>query len=87
MDLTAQQAKVDDLKSQLATAQSSVSSIQSDLTLAEAELAQGTLINQLESLDEASVTTINDALANDAQNTSKISLTLPAPSAAAEAQA
>ncbi len=48
MDLTQQQAKVDALKTKLSTDEAAVSADTTELTAAEAELAQGALIRSID---------------------------------------
>lgn len=79
MDATALQDKVDGLTTQVATDEATLSTDRSALEEAKLELSQVVLINQLEALTSDEVTTINEALAGDAQNTSGITLTLPVP--------
>lgn len=73
MDLTAAQAKVDALKAQETTDETAVANDKAALALAEAELAQATLINQLEALTPDEITAVNAGLAADS---SKLSLTV-----------
>ncbi len=72
MDLTQQQAKVDALKTKLSTDEAAVSADTTELTAAEAELAQGALINQLEALTTDEITTINAGLLADGSKVSVV---------------
>jgi len=89
MDASAQQAKVDQLTSQVQsdqaaveTAQTTLANDQAALTQAQAELANISFINQLEALTSDQVAAINAALESDTANTSGIRLTLPTPAPA-----
>lgn len=77
MDSQAQQQKVDQLTAQVSADQNTLSADQTALTQASAELADITLINQLEALTPDQVTTINSALSTDPDNHLGISLTVP----------
>jgi len=70
MDTTVLQSKIDTLNQE-------ISSDQSALSIAQAELAQASIINSLEGLDAEAVTAINEALASDVDNKTGISLSLP----------
>lgn len=79
MDSTQLQQTVDNLKAAIVNDQAQLDKDNADLATAEAELAQVSLINSLESLTPEQVGTVNTALASDPANTSGITLTLPAP--------
>lgn len=77
MDSSTLQAQVDALTAQVSTDQTALANDEAALATASAELAQITLINQLEALTADEVTAISAALSTDPQNINGISLSIP----------
>lgn len=78
MDTTALQNTVDTLKSSVTTDETQLSTDNAALTQAEKDLSVVALVNQLEQLTPDEVATVQGMLANDTDNTSGISISLPA---------
>lgn len=83
MDATTLQDQVNTLTTQVATDQQTLENDQTALVKANAELAQVTLINQIEALTPDEIATINSALSTDPANTTGVTLTLPVAAAPA----
>lgn len=77
MDSSTLQAQVDALSAQVSTDQTALANDEAALATASAELAQITLINQLEALTADEVTAISAALSTDPQNINGISISIP----------
>lgn len=83
MDTTTLQNTVNTLTTQVETDKTTLANDESALATASSELDQVKLINQIEALTTDEVTTINEALKTDPQNTTGITLTLPVAAAPA----